>query len=159
MRILIINLLFYYWINKIRNEFKSIKIWYTAFCLRVNRVFLISVNGKWRYYRDCAYLGEPGIGGDERYCLMRTGTHNIFIEMCTCVSKDGCNTASTLEKYTLLIFSGSLLLAYSLMWTFNNISQMKHFFSSHFPSETPSIFSRIFINNCDIFLFSMMKFY
>ncbi|XP_065342439.1 UPAR/Ly6 domain-containing protein crok-like [Cloeon dipterum] len=51
------------------------------------------VNGKWRYIRSCAYLGEPGIGGDERYCLMRSGTYNIFMEYCTCNSKDGCNAA------------------------------------------------------------------
>ncbi|XP_072388713.1 uncharacterized protein crok isoform X2 [Diabrotica undecimpunctata] len=31
------------------------------------------VNGVWKYIRSCAYLGEPGIGGDERYCLLRTG--------------------------------------------------------------------------------------
>lgn len=39
-------------------------------------------------------MGEPGIGGDERFCLMRTGTYNIFMEYCTCNSKDGCNAAS-----------------------------------------------------------------
>lgn len=52
------------------------------------------VNGVWRYFRSCAYMGEPGIAGDERFCLMRTGTYNIFMEYCTCNSKDGCNTAS-----------------------------------------------------------------
>ncbi|XP_014474660.1 PREDICTED: uncharacterized protein LOC106744417 [Dinoponera quadriceps] len=52
------------------------------------------VNGEWRYFRNCAYMGEPGIGGDERFCLMRTGTYNIFMEYCTCNSKDGCNSAS-----------------------------------------------------------------
>ncbi|XP_076752537.1 crooked [Xylocopa sonorina] len=52
------------------------------------------VNGEWRYFRSCAYMGEPGIGGDERFCLMRTGTYNIFMEYCTCNSKDGCNAAS-----------------------------------------------------------------
>lgn len=40
-------------------------------------------------------MGEPGIEGDERFCLMRTGTYNIFLEYCTCNSKDGCNAAST----------------------------------------------------------------
>lgn len=72
------------------------------------------VNGKWRYYRDCAYLGEPGIGGDERYCLMRTGTHNIFVEICTCVSKDGCNNAASLEIHLIITFVGSLLFAFHL---------------------------------------------
>ncbi|XP_063365269.1 uncharacterized protein LOC134653837 [Cydia amplana] len=51
------------------------------------------VNGEWRYFRDCAYLGEVGIQGDERFCLMRTGTYNIFLEYCTCNSKDGCNAS------------------------------------------------------------------
>ncbi|CAK9802157.1 hypothetical protein ANTQUA_LOCUS3161 [Anthophora quadrimaculata] len=54
------------------------------------------VNGVWRYFRSCAYMGEPGINGDERFCLMRTGTYNIFMEYCTCNSKDGCNTASSI---------------------------------------------------------------
>ncbi|CAD7079966.1 unnamed protein product [Hermetia illucens] len=51
------------------------------------------VHGEWRYFRSCAFLGEPGIEGDERFCLMRTGTYNIFMEYCTCNSKDGCNSA------------------------------------------------------------------
>ncbi|KAG5676851.1 hypothetical protein PVAND_006658 [Polypedilum vanderplanki] len=50
------------------------------------------VHGEWRYFRSCAWMGEPGIEGDERFCLMRTGTYNIFMEYCTCNSKDGCNT-------------------------------------------------------------------
>ncbi|KAK6627808.1 hypothetical protein RUM44_010287 [Polyplax serrata] len=54
------------------------------------------VNGEWRYYRSCAYLGEPGIENDERFCLMRTGTYNIFMEYCTCNSKDGCNSGSSI---------------------------------------------------------------
>ncbi|XP_034253169.1 uncharacterized protein LOC117652398 [Thrips palmi] len=60
------------------------------------------VNGEWRYFRSCAYMGEPGIQGDERFCLMRTGTYNIFMEYCTCNSKDGCNSASSI-KGSLLI--------------------------------------------------------
>lgn len=51
------------------------------------------VHGEWRYIRSCAFIGEPGIEGDERFCLMRTGSYNIFIEYCTCNSKDGCNEA------------------------------------------------------------------
>uniref|UniRef100_A0A1Q3EZY7 Putative conserved secreted protein n=1 Tax=Culex tarsalis TaxID=7177 RepID=A0A1Q3EZY7_CULTA len=50
------------------------------------------VHGEWRYFRSCAFMGEPGIEGDERFCLMRSGTYNIFMEYCTCNSKDGCNT-------------------------------------------------------------------
>ncbi|XP_049876531.1 uncharacterized protein LOC126374098 [Pectinophora gossypiella] len=61
------------------------------------------VNGEWRYFRDCAYLGEVGIQGDERFCLMRTGTYNIFIEYCTCNSKDGCNGSYLFTPKPLLM--------------------------------------------------------
>lgn len=67
------------------------------------------VNGQWRYFRNCAYLGEPGIEGDERFCLMRTGTYNIFMEYCTCNSKDGCNSAGSLSILTL---ASLLIIAY-----------------------------------------------
>lgn len=69
------------------------------------------VNGVWRYFRSCAYMGEPGIEGDERFCLMRTGTYNIFMEYCTCNSKDGCNSASEHRAST---FAAILGLAVSL---------------------------------------------
>lgn len=65
-------------------------------------VIYFLVNGVWKYIRSCAYLGEPGIAGDERFCLMRTGTYNIFMEYCTCNSKDGCNGASALTFSSLL---------------------------------------------------------
>lgn len=42
--------------------------------------------------------------GDERYCLMRTGTYNIFMEYCTCNSKDGCNGTSGLKHSPLVMF-------------------------------------------------------
>lgn len=71
------------------------------------------VYGIWRYFRSCAYMGEPGIGGDERFCLMRTGTHNIFIEYCTCNSKDGCNSASVNTGH---LFVSMLALAASLRY-------------------------------------------
>ncbi|XP_072753902.1 UPAR/Ly6 domain-containing protein crok [Anoplolepis gracilipes] len=64
------------------------------------------VNGEWRYFRSCAYMGEPGIAGDERFCLMRTGTYNIFMEYCTCNSKDGCNLASYQYGNWLLLLIG-----------------------------------------------------
>lgn len=52
------------------------------------------VNGNWRFIRSCAFLGVPGEGTyDENYCLMRTGTYDVFVETCTCNSKDGCNAA------------------------------------------------------------------
>ncbi|XP_076334936.1 UPAR/Ly6 domain-containing protein crok-like [Tachypleus tridentatus] len=53
------------------------------------------VYGQWRYIRSCAFLGSPGEGtGDETYCLMRTGTFDVFVETCTCNSKEGCNSAT-----------------------------------------------------------------
>merc|ERR1719481_140345 len=51
------------------------------------------VNGEWRSIRSCAFLGEPGVGSDERYCIHRSGTYNIHVEYCTCRKKDGCNGA------------------------------------------------------------------
>lgn len=67
--------------------------------------FFFLVNGVWRYFRSCAYMGEPGIEGDERFCLMRTGTYNIFMESCTCNSKDGCNAGSNLSFKPLMYFT------------------------------------------------------
>ncbi|CAO1346800.1 unnamed protein product [Diamesa hyperborea] len=67
------------------------------------------VHGEWRYFRSCAWMGEPGIEGDERFCLMRTGTYNIFMEYCTCNSKDGCNSAA-LSRPKLMLISFVLLL-------------------------------------------------
>lgn len=55
------------------------------------------VNGEWRYIRSCAFLGEPGVGSDERYCIHRSGTYNIHVEYCTCRKKDGCNSSSIIE--------------------------------------------------------------
>lgn len=75
------------------------------------------VNGEWRYFRSCAYLGEPGIEGDERFCLMRTGTYNIFMEYCTCNSKDGCNAASFMSV-------SSTALAVTLLATLYGAFQM-----------------------------------
>ncbi|XP_077299781.1 crooked [Arctopsyche grandis] len=60
------------------------------------------VNGEWRYIRSCAYMGEPGLGGDERFCIMRTGTYNIFLEYCTCNSKDGCNSAISHKSHSAI---------------------------------------------------------
>ncbi|XP_062546510.1 uncharacterized protein LOC134212548 [Armigeres subalbatus] len=67
------------------------------------------VNGEWRYIRSCAFIGEPGIGGDERYCLMRSGTFNIFVEYCTCNSKDGCNSALDKVPLSHLLVSSFIL--------------------------------------------------
>uniref|UniRef100_A0A1A9VA75 Uncharacterized protein n=1 Tax=Glossina austeni TaxID=7395 RepID=A0A1A9VA75_GLOAU len=65
-------------------------------------------HGEWRYFRSCAYMGEPGIEGDERFCLMRTGSYNIFMEYCTCNSKDGCNGAGIFTNYHLTIVTSSI---------------------------------------------------
>lgn len=65
-------------------------------------------HGEWRYFRSCAYMGEPGIEGDERFCLMRTGSYNIFMEYCTCNSKDGCNGAGMFTNYHLTIVTSTL---------------------------------------------------
>ncbi|KAF0759726.1 Uncharacterized protein FWK35_00014561 [Aphis craccivora] len=73
------------------------------------------VYGKWRYYRSCAFLGEPGIGGDERYCLMRTGTHNIFTEYCTCNSRDGCNGASNFSFSFLNLLLAPAIIVYRIL--------------------------------------------
>lgn len=54
-------------------------------------------------------MGEPGIEGDERFCLMRTGTYNIFMEFCTCNSKDGCNSAGLVNPKMSTIFISALL--------------------------------------------------
>ena len=50
----------------------------------INLIKKIAVNGNWRYIRSCAWLGEPGVGRDERYCIHRSGTYNIHVEYCTC---------------------------------------------------------------------------
>uniref|UniRef100_A0A2L2YNM3 Putative secreted protein n=1 Tax=Parasteatoda tepidariorum TaxID=114398 RepID=A0A2L2YNM3_PARTP len=66
------------------------------------------VYGNWRFIRSCAFLGTPGEGtGNENYCTMRTGTYNVFMETCTCNSKDGCNTASS--NHHLSYFAAFLL--------------------------------------------------
>ncbi|XP_076178041.1 crooked [Ptiloglossa arizonensis] len=76
------------------------------------------VNGVWRYFRSCAYMGEPGIAGDERFCLMRTGTYNIFMEYCTCNSKDGCNSAPyDRGSLTVSIIAAIISLRYVLLYT------------------------------------------
>merc|ERR1712183_642763 len=69
------------------------------------------INGNWRYIRGCAWLGEPGIGRDERYCIHRSGTYNVHMEYCTCRSKDGCNSASSVGGLDYLVLSGLALIS------------------------------------------------
>ncbi|KFM58232.1 hypothetical protein X975_04860, partial [Stegodyphus mimosarum] len=68
------------------------------------------VYGNWRFIRTCAFLGSPGEGtGNENYCTMRTGTYNVFMETCTCNSKDGCNGAVSLCVSYIVTFLTVLL--------------------------------------------------
>ena len=57
-------------------------------------------DGRWdiRYIRQCATLGE--VGPDEgRWCKERIGTFRVKVKYCHCDNKDGCNTASSLDKH------------------------------------------------------------
>merc|ERR1711963_435751 len=73
------------------------------------------VNGNWRYIRSCAWLGEPGVGRDERYCIHRSGTYNIHVEYCTCRSKDGCNAGGRVEATSYVQLSFLLMTLYSMI--------------------------------------------
>jgi len=64
------------------------------------------VNGEWRFVRGCAFLGEPGLGGDERYCVRRATGFNIYIEDCLCIGKDGCNGSDSINIYEHLLAIG-----------------------------------------------------
>lgn len=67
--------------------------------------FSFPVYGNWRFIRSCAFLGSAGEGtGNENYCTMRSGTYNVFMETCTCNSKDGCNSAQTMQPRTASVF-------------------------------------------------------
>lgn len=68
------------------------------------------VNGEWRTIRGCGYLGPPGdspeTNGD--FCQLRHGTYDVFVEVCTCNTKDGCNGASSLwaiDKLTSFVWA------------------------------------------------------
>lgn len=45
---------------------------------------VLLVEGKWRFIRGCAFLGEPGIGGDERFCRRYLGSYDLYTEDCLC---------------------------------------------------------------------------
>merc|ERR1712129_226056 len=77
------------------------------------------VNGEWRFIRSCAFLGEPGVGNDERYCIHRSGTYNIHVEYCTCRKKDGCNTGTVLgPDWGLLGYILGFASILTRMWSF-----------------------------------------
>ncbi|KAG9511413.1 Charged multivesicular body protein 5 [Fragariocoptes setiger] len=84
----------------INNSFKA------TMCRKIRQ----KVNGEWRTIRNCAYLGQPGEGqGNENYCLMRKGSYDIFMESCTCNSKDGCNPGSRIiTNLSLMVTSTGL---------------------------------------------------
>lgn len=58
------------------------------------------VNGEWRTIRGCGYLGPPGDSQDapESNCQVRHGNYDIFMETCTCNSKDGCNGVTGISQ-------------------------------------------------------------
>ncbi|KAH0568530.1 uncharacterized protein LOC123263805 [Cotesia glomerata] len=94
-----------------KRELSHLKGVKSTMCRKIRQ----KVNGVWKYIRSCAYLGEPGIGGDERFCLMRTGSYNIFMEYCTCNSKDGCNAGTSIHSsWIVSLIAGLLTLGYYL---------------------------------------------
>lgn len=71
----------------------SPKLMVATMCRKIRQ----KIHGNWRTIRDCAFIGSPGEGtGNEHHCLYRKGTYDIYLEYCTCDSKDGCNPASHL---------------------------------------------------------------
>jgi len=73
------------------------------------------IHGEWRYIRSCARLGQPGIGGDERYCLQRSGSYNIHVESCLCNSRDGCNSGNLPQSISLTLMVAFSFLKYFLL--------------------------------------------
>ncbi|KRT81673.1 hypothetical protein AMK59_5614 [Oryctes borbonicus] len=79
------------------------------------------VHGSWRYIRGCGFLGEVGIRGDERFCLMRTGTYNIFMEYCSCNSRDGCNSSYLTKVSNMLLGTIVLIPVLKILyWLYND---------------------------------------
>lgn len=71
------------------------------------------VEGEWRTIRGCAILGEPGEGtGNEHHCLVQRGTWDIYIEYCTCNSKDGCNSGPSIHLSRPLLLVGAILIGF-----------------------------------------------
>lgn len=78
------------------------------------------VNGEWRTIRGCGYLGPPGEtvssnkessanNHPEGRCQIRHGAYDIFMETCTCNSKDGCNAAAGLKESASFLLMPILL--------------------------------------------------
>lgn len=86
------------------------------------------VNGDWRTIRGCGYLGPapsstPSSPNEANYCQIRHGNYDIFMETCTCNSKDGCNGSERLllpDRPTIILklsmcFLASLLILLALI--------------------------------------------
>ena len=63
----------------------------------ISNIFsLSSVNGEWRYFRSCAFLGEPGVGNDERF--VQNSFSSCFVRLCSAVNLNSHDTAIVLIK-------------------------------------------------------------
>ncbi|OTF73728.1 hypothetical protein BLA29_003774 [Euroglyphus maynei] len=81
-----------------KDEQKQPQLKTATMCRKIRQ----KIHGNWRTIRDCAFLGSPGEGtGNEHNCLYRRGTYDIYLEYCTCNSKDGCNDAIGLTTTSL----------------------------------------------------------
>lgn len=79
------------------------------------------VNGQWRTVRGCGYLvgpnGEASLANPNHLneCKMNLGNYDIFVESCTCNTKDGCNSATGLAGQISLVASTRWALASVLL--------------------------------------------
>ncbi|KPM11841.1 hypothetical protein QR98_0104170 [Sarcoptes scabiei] len=100
--------------REMRPSHEGIQIQTATMCRKIRQ----KIHGNWRTIRNCAFLGSPGEGtGNENNCLYRKGTYDIYLEYCTCNSKDGCNDASRLvsnfQRYNL-----NILVSISFLWRY-----------------------------------------
>lgn len=76
-------------------------------------------DGEWRTIRGCGYLGPPGNLPLESIdssgnCQMRYGSYDVFMEVCTCNNKDGCNGSVgnlALKPITILLICVNVVFA------------------------------------------------
>ncbi|XP_075215111.1 UPAR/Ly6 domain-containing protein crok-like [Lycorma delicatula] len=64
------------------------------------------VYGKIRVVRGCGFIEDEN---KERACIQRTGTHDVFMNYCTCKG-DLCNSAVSLTSSTLVILITAAIL-------------------------------------------------
>lgn len=92
----------------------SVKPLRASMCRKIRQ----KVNGEWRTIRGCGYLGSVGesseLSGSK--CEMRHGTYDIFMEICTCNTKDGCNAAVGLTSNIGLVWLSPLMAFISSVW-------------------------------------------